>query len=376
MLFLGILLSLPAVQTKIGQYLTNSINEDFGTDINVEQVTFNIFGGVKLKEVLIRDHHKDTLIFANRIKTNILDFNRLLDGDLLFGDVNVSSLFFNLKQYKGEKFTNLDKFIEAFDDGSPSSGKFLMTAESMQLTESRFLMEDQNQKNAKVVDFLHINATLNDFKIKGSDVFTTIYKMNFKDFRGLQIQNVKTQFTYTKDNILLEKLEAKTKKSIINGNVALRYKREDFSDFNNKVVFDAKIDSASVASNDIRYFYDELGKDNQFVFKTNLLGTLNDFTTQNLFLEDVNGTQIIGEINFKNILSKEKSSFYMKGDFEKMTSNYDDLASILPNILGKSLPTSLKKLGQFNIEGKTELTLQTIKTDLIMNSALGNLQTN
>lgn len=376
LLFLGILLSLPAVQTKIGQYLTNSINEDFGTDINVEQVTFNIFGGVKLKEVLIRDHHKDTLIYANRIKTNILDFNRLLDGDLLFGDVNVSSLLFNLKQYKGEKYTNLDKFIEAFDDGSPSSGKFLMTAESMQLTDSRFLMEDENQQNTKVVDFLHINATLNDFKIKGSDVFTTIYKMNFRDFRGLQVQNVKTQFTYTKDNILLEKLEAKTKKSIINGNVALRYKREDFSDFNNKVVFDAKIDSASVASNDIRYFYDELGKNNQFIFKTNLLGTLNDFTTQNLFLEDINGTQIIGEINFKNIFSKENSSFYMKGDFEKMTSNYDDLASILPNILGKSLPTSLKKLGQFTIEGKTELTLQTIKTDLIMNSALGNLQTN
>ena len=376
LLFLGILLSLPAVQTKIGQYLTNSINEDFGTDINVEQVTFNIFGGVKLKEVLIRDHHKDTLIYANRIKTSILDFNRLLDGDLLFSDVNVSSLLFNLKQYKGEKFTNLDKFIEAFDDGKPSSGKFLMTAESMYLTDSRFLMEDENQQNTKVVDFLNINATLNDFKIKGSDVYTTIYKMNFRDFRGLQVQNVKTQFTYTKDNILLEKLEAKTKKSYVNGNVALRYKREDFSDFNNKVVFDAKIDSASVASNDIRYFYDELGKNNQFVFKTNLLGTLNDFTTQNLFLEDLNGTQIIGEINFKNIFSKENSSFYMKGDFEKMTSNYDDLASILPNILGKSLPSSLKKLGQFNIEGKAELTLQTIKTDLIMNSALGNLQTN
>lgn len=376
LLFLGILLSLPSVQTKIGQYLTNSINEDFGTDINVEQVTFNIFGGVKLKEVLIRDHHKDTLIFANRIKTNILDFNRLLDGDLLFGDVSVSSLFFNLKQYKGEKYTNLDKFIEAFDDGKPSSGKFLMTAESMHLTESRFLMEDENQQNSKVVDFLHINATLNDFKIKGSDVFTTIYKMNFRDFRGLQVQNVKTQFTYTKSNILLENLEAKTKNSIVNGNVTLRYKREDFSDFNNKVVFDAIIDSASVASNDIRYFYDELGKNNQFVFKTNLLGTLNDFTTQNLFLEDKNGTKISGEINFKNIFSKQNSSFFMKGDFEKLTSNYDDLISILPNILGKSLPTSLKKLGQFMIEGKTELTTETIKTDLIMNSALGNLQTN
>ena len=306
LLFLGILLSLPPVQTKIGQYLTNTINEDYGTDITVEQVAFNIFGGVKLKEVLVRDHHKDTLFHANRIKTTILDVNRLMDGDLLFGDIGVTSLFFNLKQYKGEDFTNLDKFIDAFDDGSPSSGKFLMMAESMHLTESRFLMEDENQQDSKIVDFLNINATLNDFKIKGSDVYTTIYKLNFKDFRGLQVQNLKTQFTYTKDNILLEKLEVKTKKSLVKGDVALRYKREDFSDFNNKVVFDAKIDSASVATNDIRYFYNELGKNNQFNFKTNLLGTLNNFTTQNLVLEDENGTKISGQINFKNIFSSKK----------------------------------------------------------------------
>jgi hypothetical protein len=376
LLFLGILLSLPPVQTKIGQYLTNTINEDYGTDITVEQVAFNIFGGVKLKEVLVRDHHKDTLFHANRIKTTILDVNRLMDGDLLFGDIGVTSLFFNLKQYKGEDFTNLDKFIDAFDDGTPSSGKFLMMAESMHLTESRFLMEDENQQDSKIVDFLNINATLNDFKIKGSDVYTTIYKLNFKDFRGLQVQNLKTQFTYTKDKILLEKLEVKTKKSLVKGDVALRYKREDFSDFNNKVVFDAKIDSASVATNDIRYFYNELGKNNQFNFKTNLLGTLNNFTTQNLVLEDENGTKISGEINFKNIFSEENDSFYMKGDFEQLTSNYDDLVSLLPNILGKSLPSSLKKLGQFIVEGKTELTMKTIKTDLIMNSALGNLQTN
>jgi hypothetical protein len=376
LLFFGILLSLPPVQTKIGQYLTNTINEDYGTDINVEQVAFTIFGGVKLKEVLVKDHHKDTLFYVQRIKTNIVDVNRLFDGDLLFGDIRISSLFFKLKQYKGEKFTNLDKFIDAFDNGKPSSGNFLMTSESMHLTDSRFLMLDENQPNDKIVDFLNINATLNDFKIKGVNVYTTIHKMNFKDFRGLHVENLKTQFTYTKDNILLENLEAKTKKSMVNGNVALRYQREDFSDFNNKVVFDAKIDSASVASNDIRYFYDELGKDYQFVFTTNLVGTLNNFTTKNLVLKDLNGTQVIGEIIFKNIFSKDNNSFYMKGDFEKLTSNYSVLTAILPNILGKTLPTSLQKLGQFTIEGTTELNLETIKTDLIMNSALGNLEAN
>ncbi|WP_276974159.1 hypothetical protein, partial [Flavobacterium filum] len=86
MLIISVLLSLPSVQTKLGQYFTERINKDFGTDIQIDQVNFTFFGGVKLKSVLIKDHHKDTLIFADRIKTNILDINRLVDGDLLFGD--------------------------------------------------------------------------------------------------------------------------------------------------------------------------------------------------------------------------------------------------------------------------------------------------
>ncbi|MEZ4837582.1 translocation/assembly module TamB domain-containing protein [Flavobacterium sp.] len=374
LLFLGILLALPPVQTKIGQYLTNTINKEYGTDITVKQVGFTIFGGIKLKEVLVRDHHEDTLFFATRIKTTILDANRLMEGDLLFGDINVNSLYFKLKQYKGENFTNLDNFIDAFDDGKPSSGKFLMLAESLHLSDSRFLMIDENLQNQKILDFLSINATLNDFKIKGSDVYTSIYKLNFKDFRGLQVQNIASEFTYTKENILLDKLTLKTNQSFVNANVALRYKIEDFADFNNKVIFHATIDTASVATNDIRYFYKELGKNNRFDFKTSLLGTLNNFTTQDLILADQNGTKIIGEINFKNIFSTKYDSFYMKGDFNHLASNYNDLVSLLPNILGKSLPTSLKKFGQFAIEGKAELTFETIQTDLIIHSALGILE--
>jgi hypothetical protein len=93
----AIVLSLPFVQTKIGHYLTNWINEDFGTDINVEQVAVSVFGGVKLKTILIKDHHKDTLIFANRIKTNILDIGKMLNGDLIFGDIRLDGVVFNVK---------------------------------------------------------------------------------------------------------------------------------------------------------------------------------------------------------------------------------------------------------------------------------------
>ncbi len=374
MLIISILLSLPAVQTKIGQYFTEKINKDFGTDIQIDQVNFTFFGGVKLKGVLIKDHHKDTLIFADRIKTNILDINRLVDGDLLFGDINVNSLYLRMVQYKLEKETNLDKFIAAFDDGKPSSGKFLMKANKIKVANSRFVLIDQNLKTPKSVDFKRINGILHQFKIKGSDVTTQINKLSFKDFRGLFVTELNTDFTYTKTNILLEKLLLKTQKSHLEGNLAMRYNRADFADFINKVIWDFKVDKAQIASSDIRNYYDELGKENVFYFTTNLIGTLNNFKTKQLRLTDNYASQINGDIQFINIFGNENQEFKLIGNFDKLTSNYKDLVSVLPNLLGKNLPTSLRKLNQFTVIGQIELTTNVIQTDLFMQSALGDVE--
>ena len=77
LLVLGIALTLPVVQTKIAHYVTEKLNEQYKTDIQVDQIAVTIFGVVKLKKVLIKDHHKDTLIYANRINTNVLDLSKL-----------------------------------------------------------------------------------------------------------------------------------------------------------------------------------------------------------------------------------------------------------------------------------------------------------
>ena len=117
MLALAIILALPVVQTKIARYVTESLNTDFKTDISVEKVAINIFGGVKLKKVLIRDHHKKTLIYSDIITTDILSIKRLLDGDLLFGDIRLTGMIFNLKTYKNEDENNINKFIKLFETG-------------------------------------------------------------------------------------------------------------------------------------------------------------------------------------------------------------------------------------------------------------------
>ena len=358
----------------MAHYFTEKLNKEYKTNIYVDQVAITIFGGVKLRNILIKDEHKDTLIYIKRVNTSIGDARKLINGKLIFGAMRAEELFLNVKTYKGDRDTNLDRFVAAFDDGKPSSGKFLMTSKKVTLINSRFVLIDENRAVPKDVDFTKINAVITDFKIKGANVTTHIKEMSLQDHRGLFVENLQSKFTYTKKNIRLEDLALKTKESRFEGTVILRYNRKDFSDFNNKVLFDIKTESAQIASNDIRYFYNEMGKDKYFSLQGKIDGTLNDFTAKRLHLIESDKSEIIGNVNFKNLFAKQgKGDFYMKGNFKKVASSYENLIALLPNVLGKKLPTSLKKLGRFTLYGKAEITTKTIDADFDLQTKLGNI---
>ena len=367
---------MPFVQTKIAQYFTNSLNKDFGTNIAIDEVAISVFGGVKFKKVLIRDHHKDTLIYSNRISITILESKKLLNGDLIFDGLDLQGLIFNLKTYKNEKESNLDKFVEAFETGKPSTRKFLLKANKIQIFDGRFILTDENREIPKDLDFTKLNAYVTDFLIFGPDVTTSIHKMSFLDFRGLYVKNLSSKFSYSKKNIKLKNLDLLTKESTLNGDVALNYKIEDFLNFTDKVQFDIKLNSASIASNDIRHFYKELGKNQHFYVRTSIKGTLNNLKLQKLKLIDNRKTEIIGDINFKNLFAKKGQKFFMYAEFDKLTSTYEDLVVILPNVLGNKLPTSLRKLGRFSASGTSSVSTTVVEADFAMITALGNVTSN
>jgi hypothetical protein len=68
------------VQTKLGVYATNKINEDFDTNLSIGKVNLSFLGSIALKEVQIRDHHKDTLIFVKKISTSLLSVKKIFEN--------------------------------------------------------------------------------------------------------------------------------------------------------------------------------------------------------------------------------------------------------------------------------------------------------
>ncbi len=372
---LGIAFTLPFVQTKIGNYVTNELNKKYKTNINVEQVSLTIFGGVKLKKVLILDHHKDTLIYANRIKTSILDFDKLMNVDLIFGDIAADGLYFNMKTYKKEKVSNLDIFVAAFDSGAPPSEEhFLMTSTKVKITNGHYSLIDENNQEPIDVDFKKINLTATALRIYGPEVSTTINKLSFWDHRGIFVDDLSAKFSYTKKHIKLENLDLLTKESKLKGSVVMNYEIEDFVDFTNKVQFDIILEKASLATNDIRCFYRELGRNQLFKIKGRIKGPLNNLVLTNFKLSDSKKSQIVGTLNFKNLFPSKGKAFYMNGKFEKLSTSYDDLVTILPNVLGKTLPVILKKLGTINLVGDAQVTTTSLDASFVMASQIGNVK--
>lgn len=369
-------MALPVVQTKLGAYATDELKKEYGVDITVEKVAINPFGGVKLKGVLIRDHHQDTLAHFNRIHTSILSYKKLYEkGHPYFGDLLADGLNLKIKQYKGEKDTNLDVFVAAFDDksGKPSSGKFRLKINSISLQNSRFRYIDDNLKTPRVLDFTNLNGQLDDFFVKGANVSSYVYKLSFKDHRGLVMKNLTSDFTYTKKNILLNELILETENSSFKGKTELRYDRKDFKDFNNKVIFDLDIKEGKISSNDLNYFYPEFGKNQKFYIDSYILGTLNNLKFNNLKFNDLNDNEVVGNLQLKNLFGKGDQKFYLKGSFDRLTTSQASVSKVLPNLLGKNLPKQLQKLGRVDLKGDVELTQKWVIADVDLFSKLGHV---
>jgi len=377
-LLLGILISLPYVQTQLGKKVTKSINKKYNTNINVGKVGINIFlGDVALKNIYIEDHHKDTLAHIGLLNTTILDFKELSEGDLLFDAIEIDELDFIIKTYKGETDTSLDVFIASFDkkDTIPrtSPSIFLMTAKSVAIENSRFRFIDNNISTPKILDFTKLNINGNALNINGSNVDVNVTDANMFDYRGVQITQLATDFSYTLTQMRFEGINLKTNSSAIFGELAFDYKRSDFSDFNNKVKLNASFKNSSISYTDLNAFYNEFGED-AALFTTDVTGTLNDLKLPNLKLKTLNNTVIDGNFNFKNLLSKNKNSFKLISEFDNLKSTYTDLKNMLPGLLGQSLPSSLRNMGVFTVTGNTVVTNKYIDADVNVITAIGDIK--
>lgn len=369
-----LVLSIPAVQTRLAKIATEKINEKYKTNILVKKVDLSLLGSVKLKGIELRDHHKDTLIFIRNLKTSLLNAKKVVDSEVKLDDIYLDGVDFHLKTYKKEERDNLSIFLDKVDKDSPKdslSSPFILKTKNIYLSDANFKLIDANKKDTLEFGAFDAGGSVQDFSIEGSNVTMKIRGLHFVDNRNINVTSLSTNFSYSKTKMLFTKTVLKTTHNTkLKADISLHYKIEDFKNFNDKVKIKAKFKNSVFAIRDLKKFYRELSGNDMLYFSTRCYGTLNNFSLNNLNLRSRDNLRIKGDLGFVNSFNTARG-FVFDADIDKVTSNYNQLKRVLPNVLGKTIPTEFKKLGNFTVSGLMKVTPDQMDATLNVDSEIG-----
>jgi hypothetical protein len=373
---LGVFLTIPIVQTSIAKRLTDKINNETGVNLHIDKVHITISGNIIIKDFIAYDQNNDTIFYGKRLQTRIKNpWNISKDNQLLLGKTHIDNLVGKIIYYKGEKNSNLDKFIDKIDGESSdkTTGQpFKLEANVIRLTNSHFQYLDYNSSNHKVLDFNYLHTELKNFFQQSDTVSFVVKNMQMLDYRGIQIQNLTTDFLYDKHQIRLKDFQLDTDYSNIDMNLVFKSKQGGYADFNNKIILEGNIDEAGLSSIDLQKLTNHIfAGDHRFSISTKIQGSLNKL--QFADFESVTDNRIELDGDFTLLKLFENQGFTIKSDIKNGRFSFAKLQQIFPELIRNNIPDELYRLGNTKIKGKLTYNKQHLYSDIIAETELGNL---
>lgn len=371
--FLLILFSIPAVQTSVAKRITNSIQERSDVDVTVGRVSLSYFGKVKLNEVLVKDHHADTLLSIQEFRTSILGISNLIANNPNIGSSTAEGFIFKMKRYKGEDSDNLSVLLSKLKTEPTGEPKqFKLKVRDIFISNGYYSYIDENITNPQIIILDKLELQAEFLEVVDQDFQLSVNSLQAEEGRGIDILDLKTHFSYSPTNMSLKDLLLITPYSRLDGSIEMDYTLQDFSDFLNKVQLKASFEDSNISTNDLVHFYAEFGNNQNIQLSTEMEGTLNNFDLNNLILRGMDRSRIDGSINLKGAFSEEMKDFVLTGDFKELASNYYDLTNLLPTVLKDKLPVTLREFGNLRLTGKTIVTKNSLDADVLIDTQLGS----
>lgn len=368
---LVLLFSIPAVQTSVAGKLIDNLNEKFGTNMQVKKIGLSYDGTVWLEDVLILDKHQDTLIYTHEVQTSITSITSVYAGKPDLGNVVIEGMTFDIRRYEGEDKDNFAQFTDQFvTDTLRKENDFRLRANHVTITDGNFSYVDENLPSPVIISLENLQINADDFMIDGREISVDIAAMKADESRGFRIEDLSTEYFYSPTKMTAENLKLITPTSEIKAQIALDYRLSDFTDFENKVNFQAEFENADISLKDLNLFYDGFGQHDAIEFNGELTGTLNNFRLTDFHLRGMDRSVIDGNLQIQGIFSDLDEQFVIRGEMNQLSTNYYDLVQLLPEDL-KNLPETLQNLGNVQLAGHVEVTPTTVITDSEIFTQLG-----
>jgi hypothetical protein len=174
--FTGLLLSYHiGFQTYVVSKVNGYLKEEMGLELEVENVRIEFLKTLDFKNVLLLDHHQDTLLFAESIEVDI-DFVSIQEMSFYLDEVNIDHSVIKLIKYKGDSLNNAQLVLKKFKSDSNSDPvKLSLNIDDITFTDLDFKIADQNHSQNEGFDrrnlsFSNSNINVEEFDLSGNNI--------------------------------------------------------------------------------------------------------------------------------------------------------------------------------------------------------------
>ncbi|MEY3620287.1 MAG: hypothetical protein RLZZ391_653, partial [Bacteroidota bacterium] len=346
LLFSYLLLLLPSVQNKIGQKIASNLSQSLGTTVQIDGLSFSFFNRLDVKNVLVKDQQKDTLLFAQTLKLRVTDL-LFSNNNPVIGYIGLEKA--NIYLHRKTPIWNYQFIVDHFQSKDSNSKSQQFDLKKIDFTNIRFIQDDEWIGSTTKLEAKHVLVNFNHFKDKQIEVEKLVLDKPFYyllDKPGLAPVSkkkkkplIKNQLVFNKGNlnIVAKQIE------ILQGKIWIEYgfgKPVPYFDGEHIRMNDlnAKIENASFIADTIRANVNlSLKERSGFVIRK--LATQFKMTPQIMELASLDlktNNSTIGNyyaMEYKEFIPDFKAYMHqvnMKGRINKSIVAFDDIAYFAP----------------------------------------------
>lgn len=353
----------PAFQTWAANRVSWYFSNQWGTTVRVEGVDIEFWKRVVLEGVYIEDQHRDTLLYAEKLKLEIgtfdVDSQRVFIDDFILKNATVK-----LRQYQGDSALNFQFIVDEFSSGdtvSTDSTKWDFGVKGITFDNIRFAYKDERDTsklagiNFSDLSANYVNGKFSEIKMSADTLYCAINSFSLIEKSGFILKNLSARAGISPVHLQMDDLHVLSNKSRIVTDLLFQYgSYDDFNYFIDKVKMKFQFKSSNIEMEDVAYFSPELYGLNQKIFLDGAVsGKVSDLRGRNILLAIGKETTFNGNFDMTGLPDIDQT--FMSFDAKDFRTSKSGIESIpLPPFHEKhslSLPDNVSLFGVIKFKG-------------------------
>lgn len=351
---IALLIRIPKIQNRIAHYATSIVSNKTHTRVEIEKIRISFPKSVVAEGLFLEDLQQDTLLYAGKIKINIV-FRNLFSEKVTLNSVTLENALVRLNRSDLDSLFNYSFLITAFGKKNiqkkdPTGNKWTVSIRDLILKNTRLRYEagdrpeTGNMFESGYISLDHINLEARDLYYSSDTVSLSVRKFTAFDQNKFSIKQFETDFLIDRHSMTAKNLIVKTAGSSVSADVKIEYSSRDvLRDSLTSVNITLDMKGLSIRNSDILYFVPKLSANEFFRNGTNIStlsgavkGKIDSLRGNDIVLTTATGTLIKTDFTVTG-LPDIKTAFWSLPNLDLITGRKD-----IEMIAGKSIPAKIE----------------------------------